>query len=231
MKTRKGRKDGIRKKGRNLCTVGRRVERNADALVKPYVSLERESQSDEGKGRRIVANTYAPSMCDHKYMERQRDGKDARGAGTTKRATGAEGQGRTSEEHVCRCRWLRESKTQTGKPYVPNVKFVHSRKRVRPRGRQRCEGMHGGDWNAYVRLGTRIRAITGNRRSVVIANHERALHPRRPLKFSETVPQTANHTARAATTRKLESSIGLSTYLPVRTVHGMFSRLATLLFK
>lgn len=134
-------KDGIqKKKGRNSCTVGRRVERNADALVKPYVSLERESQSDEGKGRQIVANTYVPSMCDHKYMERQRDGKDARGAETTKRATGAEGQGRTSEEHVCRCCWLRESKMQTGKPYVPNVKFVHSRKRVRPRGRQRCEG-------------------------------------------------------------------------------------------
>lgn len=91
-------------KRQNLCTVGRRVERNADALVKPYVSLEREWQSDEGKGRQIVANTYAPSMCDHKYMERQRDGKDARGAGTVKRATGAEGQGRTSEEHVCRCR-------------------------------------------------------------------------------------------------------------------------------
>ena len=46
----------------------------------------------------------------------------------------------------------RESKTRTEKPYVPNVKFVHGRKLVRPRGQQRGagqsraeQGLHGGE--------------------------------------------------------------------------------------
>lgn len=115
--------------------------------MKPYIFLERGRRKGEiVASERTHTHTRIRTRMHAKYARPQVYGtterRKRRRGGARKREKRAEGDAKNSRA----CSWLllawpeRKQDARTGKPYVPNVKFVHGRKRVREVARDRGRG-------------------------------------------------------------------------------------------
>lgn len=187
-----------------------------------HIPRKREGERKEGwdSGERAGAHThvyaYARQVCATASIWNDRETETWARRSEEERETG---RGRREEQQrvVVGCCWRgqRESKTREQGNHMYLTWNLYMAANGWERSRVIVEGgrnVRRSYTHTHTHTYTCTRAITANRRSVVIA----PLYPRRPLKFAESVPQTREFPSKTSSIFFIDREISLQTRLSFR---------------